>query len=171
MKHGGSSLGELLGRAESLPGMLSVVVAGAIIVFQVVSTFSDALLRYLLGSPIPGVVEINTLSMPTLTFISLAGVQQMRGHINVNLAVHRLNHRAQVVLETALYVVGICFMSLMGYMSLGNAINAINIDEYMWGTARIPMWWARVSVPVGCWLLSLQYLADIRKNCDKLRQS
>lgn len=148
----------------------TIIVGGLIVAFLTVSTVVDATMRYVFSAPIYGIPEVNQLLLPTITFLSLAAVQKLRGHIRVDMLVIHLSARMQLILEIVVFMLGFVFMAVMGYQSLKDALYSFGINQVMWGVQRVPMWWAKFAIPVGCWLLCLQYIGDIANNIVRLRK-
>lgn len=135
-----------------------------------VSTLVDVFCRYVLGRPILGVIEINERMIPIMIFMALAMTQRYRGHISVTVFVSKLSPRRRVRLDIFTYILGFVFVSIIGWATLENALIAFyNKQTVLIGIERFPIWWARFFVPMGLWLLSLQYIADIA-NCYSKKQ-
>lgn len=138
--------------------------------FIAVSTIADVFMRYVLNSPIRGVVESNTLLLPVLVFLGLAATQRSRRHIRVNVLIMRLTPRAQLALEIGVLALAFVFVFVMGLQALKDAVLARSMHQVMFGTLPpIPTFPFKLLLPVGLWLFCLQYMRDIANNVARLK--
>jgi len=138
--------------------------------FVAASTIVDVFMRYFLNSPIRGVIETNTLLLPVIVYLGLAATQRSRRHIRVNILIMHLPPRAQLVLETGVFVLAFSFVFVMGLQALEDAMMSRAIHQVMFGTdppiATFPF---KFVLPIGLWLFCFQYLKDIAKNVALLK--
>ena len=139
-----------------------VVVSHCAFIFVVVSTLFDVFLRYFFNRPIAGVIELNQCMMPIMVFMAVAVTQRRQGHIGVTLIVSRLKEHYQVFFEIICYMLAIGVTAVFGWETWLNAVKSLSTNEsVLLGINIMPIWWAKFSLPIGFWALSLQCLGDL----------
>ena len=139
-----------------------VVVSHCAFSFVVLSTLSDVFLRYFFNRPISGVIELNQCMMPIMVFMAVALTQRHQGHIRVTLIVSRLKEHYQVFFEIICYMVAIGLTAVFGWETWLNAVKSLSTNEsVLLGINIMPIWWAKFSLPIGFWALSLQCLVEL----------
>ena len=154
-------LGKIILQASRLANYF-VVVSYVSLTIVTVSTVVDICLRYVFGSPVLGVIELNECLMPLIVFTAVAVTQHEKGHIRVTLIVKHFPRKLAWYMELAAYTIGLIFIFTMAVLTWRDAMNSYHRSEaVMLGIQTFPIWWSKFFVPLGLWALSLQYLADI----------
>lgn len=146
----------------ALAAMLSVAVMS-------VSTTFDVAKRWITGWPIGGVMQLNECLMVVLVFLGLPFAQRFRRHIRIAFVVARMKTRNTVVMDIIACVLAIICLGLMGIMTTQEAIYSFEILEYRVGDVRLPIYWARALIPLGCFVFVGQLILDIWSNLEKLK--
>jgi len=147
----------------------AAVLAAVTIALMMLSTTLDATARYVLNNPIPGVFELNEVLLVICVYMGMAWTQIERGHIRVTAFLMGASDRTQVKLNIFAWVVTFIFLFILGYQSAIGAWESFQIREFRWGSVQMPIWWAKMLVPIGCWMMSIQLIFDIWKDIEFLR--
>ena len=134
----------------------SMLVASAILVVCQMVVW-----RYFLNASTVWQTDYVTFALVAATLIGSPYVLLLKGHVNVDLLPHYLPHRARVVLALLACVGGLAFAGVLawtGYELFYDALEGNWKTETVW---ELPLWIPYISIPIGCGLLALQYVADI----------
>ena len=144
---------------------LAACVSIAVMMF---STTLDTIMRYFFNRPIAGVFELNEVILVVCVFMGLAWCQIERGHIRVTILLVRLSPRTIVIMDTIVWIVAFVFIMTLAIQTGHDAVYAYSVKLFRWGRIQMPIWWARALVPIGLWLLCIQYILDIWTNIYRL---
>jgi len=147
-------------------GVLSAVL---IVVIMFLSS-ADVLSRNFVGVPIKGAYELNEIFFLCAAMMGIAYAQKYKAHVNVELVVSHLPKRTALILETYMTVVALITYVLVIWMSSLEFINSWTTDEFRWGLIAIPLWPARLMIPLGFTLLCLRFIGEIVINISMLRK-
>jgi TRAP-type C4-dicarboxylate transport system permease small subunit len=153
-----------LGRVTSF---LGAVGTGCILVLMILTT-ADVVLRYILGIPLKGAYEISEIMMLSSVFLGMAYTQLFHEHINADFLVSRLSKHTNLVLETVLLLPALLIFGLLAWQGAIFFVDSLRTGEYRWGLLRIPLWPARLMVPLGASFLCLRFIGEIVINFRKL---
>jgi TRAP-type C4-dicarboxylate transport system permease small subunit len=137
------------------------VISCLTIAIMMFSTTIDTVMRYLFNSPIPGVFELNEVILVVCVFMGLAWCQVERGHIRVTIVLVRLAPKKALLLDIIVWIVALSFVLILAQQTWHDAVYAYSIKMFRWGKIQMPIWWARALVPIGLWLLAIQFILDI----------
>lgn len=142
-----------------------------LIAFMVLSTMADVTMRYFFNRPLAGVIEYCGILLPVLVFLGLAATQQVSGHIGVTLFLNKYPPRGRAVQQTVNLFICLGFAIVLGIESWEGAMYSYSIKEYRHGVIGqdITIWWAKIAMSVGFWMLCLQYVIDIANKFSQLR--
>jgi TRAP-type C4-dicarboxylate transport system permease small subunit len=162
-----SGLNKFISIMSESGGTLSVL----IIAFFLFGTIADVFMRSIFNKPIAGVIEYCSVLLPMMVFMSLALVQKNKGHINITIFMGRLTKKKRLKMEAINLAICLLFVSLMGVETFKGALHSYKINEFRYGVVGqdVNIWWVKIGITVGCWLLVLQYISDLLKLIGKLR--
>jgi TRAP-type mannitol/chloroaromatic compound transport system permease small subunit len=146
-------------------GTLSAV----LIVLIMFLSSADVLSRNFVGVPIKGAYELNEIFFLCAALLGIAYAQKYKAHVNVELVVSHLSKRTALILETCMTVVALLTYALVVWMSSLEFLNSWSSDEFRWGLIAIPLWPARLMIPLGFTLLCLRFIGEIVININILR--
>jgi TRAP-type C4-dicarboxylate transport system permease small subunit len=132
-------------------------------------TAADVVKRLLTGWPIGGVMQLSECLMVVMVFLGIAYAQAHRRHIRVTILLSRLNPRTVVVLDILSCIVQVVVLSFLAWKTLEEGLWSCSILEYRVGDIRLPIYWARMLIPIGTVALIGQLLIDIFVDVDRLR--
>lgn len=142
-------------------GLLAVLGA-VLIVFTMLSiTWEVFVARFLLDRPQMWVVEISEYSLLFITFLGTAWVLKRDGHVKMDLVLTRLNPRAQLVMNTITSTVGAIICLALTWYGARATWNAFQLGLYVMSILEPPRAVIFAIIPIGCFLLSIQFLRII----------
>jgi len=142
--------------------------ATACILVLMVLTTIDVVLRYILGMPLKGAYEISEILFLSAVFLGMAYTQLFREHVNVDLFITRLSKHTNLVLETLMLLPALLIFGLLTWQGIIAFWDALISGEYRWGLIRIPLWPARLMVPLGASFLCLRFIGEMIINIQKI---
>ena len=152
---------------ERIIVVLGVIATVSIIILMILTTV-DVVMRYIFGNPIKGAYEVSEMFFLTAVFLGLAYTQLFRGHVNADLLVSRLSKHINLILETIMLLLALFIYVLFSWKGMEAFWSSFMEGEYRWGLIRIPLWPARLMVPLGVSVLCLRFIGEIVINFRKL---
>jgi len=139
------------------------------IVLMGVSMAADVTKRLATGWPIGGVMQLSECLMVVMVFLGISCTQANRRHIRVTIALSRMNPRKVVMLDILSLGFQVVLLALLAWKTLEEGIWSVSILEYRVGDIRLPIYWARMLIPIGTIAFIGQILIDIWVDIDRLR--
>jgi len=137
------------------------VVATALLAPMMFLVTVDVICRYVLNSPIPAVLEINSnFLMVLVVFFPLAYVHRRKEHVFVVLFTEGFPVKVRLVLEILSILLGFCAFGLIGWYGLEAAVAATKVKEYIPGVINVPVWLSQWIIPVGVFAFCVELLLD-----------
>ena len=137
------------------------VIAVILMVLALLSVCHMVFVRGILGCAVVWQTEFATFALVAATFIGSPYVLLVRGHVNVELLPMKLGRRARKVLAlvTAVAALGFCIAVLVNSLEWWwEAYAGGWTTDSIW---RPRLWIYYLALPVGMFVLSLQFVADI----------
>jgi TRAP-type C4-dicarboxylate transport system permease small subunit len=136
--------------------------AGVLIVFIMLITTAEVLMRKFLLMPIKGVVELTEYLMIWITFLGAAWVLKKEGHVKIDVLLSRLKPRGQAflnVVSTSIMAAICLFLTIFG--------GIVTYDSVIRGAARVyqytvPLWILLIIIPISGFLLFIQSVKRAR---------
>ena len=91
-----------------------------------------------------------------------------RGHVNVDLIYDKLSKKRKVILDLITLPIGLLFFVALFYGSARYAWLSIAVFEDSGTTARTPIWIAKVMLPLGTFLMGIQWISNIILDCQNV---
>jgi TRAP-type C4-dicarboxylate transport system permease small subunit len=137
-------------------------VAQVVLVFLMLLSALDALLRYLFSRPIEGGYELMAeYVMPYLVFLAFSRVYKMGGNVRVTVISNHLSSSIQNVLMTIFNIMSIALFCFISYAAFLKTSQAYANGEYSFNVLAYPMWPAYAVVMLGTGLLVLRLLVTV----------
>jgi TRAP-type C4-dicarboxylate transport system permease small subunit len=137
------------------------IVAEGIVFFLMLLVTAEIIARHILGSPIPGQVEIATLFLVLILYLGVAYTQLERGHIRVELLVSRLKGKKRELLEALVLFLSLIVSASMLWGTAGQARISVLGREFGSGIISFPVWPSRCAITFGFALLSFTIVIQI----------
>lgn len=135
-------------------GMVASLCLFALILLSSADVFS----RELRGVGVPGAIQYAELIMVALTFLSLADGQRHGDHVAIELVSSRLPVRLSSALMAMGYLLVTGALLWAAWVSLDIALASLERGEAKIGIVAIPVWPARMTVPLGMTAMALMLL-------------
>ncbi|MFA6264116.1 MAG: TRAP transporter small permease [Pseudolabrys sp.] len=144
-----------------------LIVSGICIVLMMLVVVADAAMRGLFNSTFPGAEEYSSnYFMVAVTFLPLAFVHRIRGHVIIELFTTRLSPRGIAGLDAAVgFFCGLGAL-IFCWATTGKAITMTREGEYAIGSILVTVWPTRWMLVFGIFVLAValcfQALEDAR---------
>ena len=132
--------------------------AGGILLFMGASVFYEVFMRYLFNNPTRWVVEFSEYMLLYMALLAGAWVLQRDGHVKVEMLVEVLPRKAQAVLHTVTSWVGAAVCALFFWYSAFLVLEQFQTGELLFRAVHVPKWTILVSLPIGLFLLTVQFI-------------
>lgn len=147
-------------RVHSVSSLFALLSALCVVALMVITTV-DVLRRIATGRALPGGNEISELLMVGMVFLGLAYAQYRKEHVSVSVLTGRMPARSAAVLRAIGIVTVLVFLFWMMVASNGEALRSLASGEYRFGLLQVPMWPARIAIPIGVAWLIVETLIDL----------
>ncbi|CAN5250202.1 hypothetical protein BH09ACT10_BH09ACT10_30870 [soil metagenome] len=134
--------------------------AGVGIVLMVVLTLVDVGRRAAFDKSISGVIEITEVGLVAVVFLGLMGAQLNDRLIRTPVVTNRLPGRVAHLVRAIALVLSVLLLVWVIYETTLVAINSVERREYRGGLTEVPIWPARILIPIGLTGLALALLVD-----------
>ena len=128
---------------------VGVILSGVIILLMMVITSIDTLLRQVLGRPISGVYELESMMLVGVVYFGLSFIQSKRGHIRMDIISVRLPASGQMVLQLLGDAIFLVVMVLITWQMGLQAWNAWVTGDYLAGVVHFPLGPAKTVLVLG----------------------
>lgn len=151
------TLNRIVRRINTVCGLAS---EGLVFLLMLMVT-AEIIGRHVFGAPIPGQVEMATLSLIVILYLGLSYTQLEGGHIRVDIFVSRLQRRKRELLEgVALFLCLIPSVMMMLATAKQARISVLG-QEFVAGVINFPVWPGRCVVTFGFGLLCFTLVVQI----------
>jgi TRAP-type C4-dicarboxylate transport system permease small subunit len=149
----------LLDGCERVMTMAAAAAAAAMMLL----TTADALGRYLLNRPILVALEVTTnYLMIAAVFLALPYAYRQGANIRVTFLVERLGRRARLVIDHAVQMLSLLYVSLLVFATFQQLRNMFTTGT-LFTTVELPIWPGHALVTLGLLLVALMMLLDLRE--------
>jgi TRAP-type mannitol/chloroaromatic compound transport system permease small subunit len=137
-------------------------IIGAFVLFlMLVVTIADVVADKLLKLPFPGATELVMSIMPISVCAFLLSLQIKKRHIVIDIMVNMLGPKARVFLQLLTPPCGIFLFGLLTWLSVPLAIHSVRIGEHTGGNVGVPMYPAKVMIPIATGLVTIQLIIEL----------
>jgi len=144
-------------------GLFKVIGALAVLTIMVV-TVADVIMNKIFGLPFPGATEVIIAVMPISVFAYLFLVQRNGRHITIEVITGRFGDRWKIILKFLAHCIGIYLFGLLTYLNVPMAIYSVRIGEHTGGNVAVPLYPAKVVIPLATGLVTLQLLIELSRS-------
>lgn len=145
---------------DRIAWVMSVI--GAFVLFlMLVVTIADVVADKVLKLPFPGATELVMSIMPISVCAFLLSVQIKKRHIAIDIMVNLLGPKVQRILQLLTPLSGIFLFGLLTWLSVPLAIHSVRIGEHTGGNVGVPMYPAKIMIPIATGLVTLQLVIEL----------
>ena len=119
---------------------------------------ADVLGRYFLDLPILGTLEISRLTLAWICFLGVLYAYTSDSHVRVTFFISRVGPTKRALFEVIACVIALLVFGLLTWKSWLYFWNSWINREWFAAPIRIPYWLAKLSVPVGSFMLCIAIL-------------
>lgn len=145
----------------------NIIGAMAILTMLVVTT-ADVVMNKVFNWPFPGATEVVTSVMPISVFAFLLGAQIQKRHISIDIIVSQVGSRVQTGLSFLALSIGIFLFGLLTLLNVPLAIHSVAIGEHTGGNVAVPMYPAKIMIPLATGLITIQFILEMVRGFRKL---
>ena len=148
------------------------ILAGAVIIFMMLSVSAEVVMRYFLNRPIVWMVEVNEYALLWATFLGTAWVLKKEQHIIVEVLVERLRPKARAMLGFITSIVGAIICAVLVWYSAQTTCD--HWVRGVWNPASLletPTAYVLAIIPIAGFLLVFQFLRRTSGYLERWRAS
>jgi C4-dicarboxylate transporter, DctQ subunit len=152
------------------------VAAMGMILFLMLGVCARVGIRYIFGFPVNWVIDVSTIFQVYLTFLAAAWLLREEGHVSIDVVFSYLKPRHQFLLQSinSVLCAGVC--ALITVYGVKETWSSWKLDLRASMPLEPPQWTLLVMIPLGSFLLFLQFLRRTRrfiqkyKSCDATKK-
>jgi TRAP-type C4-dicarboxylate transport system permease small subunit len=137
------------------------VIGAFVLLLMLVVTIADVVADKLLKLPFPGSTELVMSIMPISVCAFLLSLQIKKRHIAIDIMVNMLGPKARVFLQLLTPPCGIFLFGLLTWLSVPLAIHSVRIGEHTGGNVGVPMYPAKIMIPIATGLVTIQLIIEL----------
>lgn len=133
-------------------------ISGLITVVLMLVIVLEVVLRGASGRSLLGTIELSEVGLVFVVFLGVAYAQRVDAHVSTDLVTSRLPVRVAATARTAALLLAAGVLVWMTSMTALRGWDSFQSGESRFGINAIPLWPARLIIPVGLALLAMQVL-------------
>ena len=126
--------------------------------------------RTIMSTTTWGLYETIEIIVAWLVFTALAYALITNYHVRVTLVLDRLPIRARLVCEIIVSLIGVILFSFLLYGAIPHAWDSFVLKETPMSPARTPLWLAKMAVPVGVFVMLVQFIIRFLRTLRPTRE-
>jgi TRAP-type C4-dicarboxylate transport system permease small subunit len=151
-------------RAFALIGNVAILAALSI-------TVLDVCLRWARGTGVAGAVEITEVTLVVLVFASLSIAETYGRNPTTSILTSRLPSRATHSARALTLGLSIVLLVLLVIATARTGLHSFETREYRFGIVQVPIWPAKVIIPVAWLALAVQLISQFINTVRSLRNA
>jgi TRAP-type C4-dicarboxylate transport system permease small subunit len=133
-----------------------VIFAGSLIVIMAFLSTYGSIRRYVFNSPEPISYEFSKMFLLLSFVLALAAVERQDRFLRCDLLLERVSENVRNILSNIISpILGITFFSIITWISFGDTLRAIEINQHSLSTWPVPLFPVKLLIPVGYGFLCL----------------
>jgi len=157
-------------RLAAIANRIGGFIAGICILATAFFVTYEVLLRALFDAPTEWVNEVSVYLILISAFLGFAPALAAGKHISVDLVTSKLSAQANKFLGIIISILGLGFSLVFLVTSSEMVLNSYQLNMLSTSTLRIPLYVPQSSLPVGFFMLSLQFLANLLNPDDAVQE-
>lgn len=143
--------------------------ATAMITFSMLSISARVVIRYAFGTPINWVVDVSTILQLYLTFLAAAWLLREEGHISIDIVLSFLKPRHRFLLQIINSILGAVMCAMITVWGGVETCSSWKLGLHLNMPMEPPRWSLLIVIPVGSFLLFIQFIRRTRGFLQKYR--
>lgn len=135
--------------------------SGVGIALLMLPTVADVTYRKLVGPSLPGALEISEIGVVFIAYLAMAAALHRGAHISTPILTDRLRPGTAHVARLVGMVVVWGLLALMVWGSAAIALESFSVREFRFGLVEVPIWPAKMIVPIGLFLMLVELTIQI----------
>lgn len=138
--------------------IFALTVCGYSLIFLAFLICAEALARNFLKLSLLGTQELSQIVVAWVVFPALAFALITGTHVRVTLLTNLLPQRPRACCEIFSYLVGLIFFACFSYFAWPYFWESWKIKEIPMAPVELPLWFAKLAMPIGTTIFSIQFL-------------
>jgi len=151
----------MIDRVMDRIGLCMSIIGSLVLLLMLITTIADVIANKVLGFPFPGATEVVMSIMPISVCAFLLSVQIKKRHITIDVLIKRLGPKAKLVLQLLIQPCGIFLFGLLTWLTIPMAIHSVRIAEHTGGNVGVPIYPAKIMIPIATGLVTIQLVLEI----------
>lgn len=139
------------------------------IIFSMLAISARVIIRYTVGVPINWVVDVSTILQLYLTFAAAAWLLKEEGHISLDIVLGFLRPSRRFFLEIINSALCAAMCIIITFYGIRETWISWNLHLHLDMPMEPPKWTLYIAIPVGGFLLFIQFLRRTRGFLEKYR--
>ena len=148
-------------------GNAFATLAGVGILVLMMLTVVDVVLRSGRGRGVEGATEMSEVALVGVVFLGMTAAQTTRSHISTPLMTSMMPPRLGHVTRALSLAGSAVFIAWVTYETGGTALSSFEAREFRYGIVSVPVWPARVLIPIGLLGLCLALVGHVAESFHK----
>ncbi len=137
-------------------------IAGALLLFEVVSITLEVMMRYFFGVSISWVIALNEWSLLYIAFLGAAWLQRQDGHVRLDILIIRFGRRTRLQFDLFAQLIGVLVCAVLVWFGSRVTWEKILTNEYDYFKVEdVPIYIIFMIIPIGSLFFLIQLLRDI----------
>lgn len=141
--------------------------SGAILAFLMFSVCWDVIARTTAGKPLTWVLEFSEYGLLYMCFLATAWVLRKDRHVTSDLLLVSLTQRRQLLFSIFTSILGLIICGILTWSGLVVSLEKLREQSYQPTTHQFPDFPLFIIIPVGFFLLSIQFLRRFWQNLGR----
>jgi len=140
------------------------LLAGTLTVAMMLAVTYEVLARYVFRNPTDWVLTVTEMMLAACAFLGAAYTLRVGGHVRIDLVVNRLRPRVRGILSTITSIIALTYCAVVTWQGW---LLFLRCNQLNWrddSPAMLPLSPVYFIVPLGAFLLSIQYLVKIHSD-------
>jgi len=143
--------------------------AGVLVAFLMIGVCVDVCMRYFLNRPLFWMIEVTQYALVFILFLGAAWLLRKEGHVVMDILISRLGQKSQNLANVITSTLGAIVCFIITWYAARVSWDYFQIDYVYSATLEIPAFLLQAVVPLGAFLLSIQFLRRAYGYLGKLR--
>lgn len=137
---------------------LTSVVGTVMILFMMLAICAHVGMRYLFGKPLNWVIDVSSILLLYTAFIAAAWLLRAEGHVAVDFVFTLLKPRRQLLLQVINSLICLAVCAIITVYGIIETVSVLKLDLYVDNTLETPKWIVIVIIPLGSFILFIQFI-------------